>query len=108
MTVAKKKVDIEEEDILSEVHSLVFGGDRNQAYGHPLDDYGKTSAFWSIVLKDKLKDGEVVTEEDAILMMCCLKISREMNVHKRDNMMDLAGYAQCLQRVVVEKERRKK
>jgi hypothetical protein len=90
--------DFETEDILNEANNLVYGN-RQASYGHPKDDYDKTSAFWNILLKEKLK--EELTAEDAIMCMMAVKMSREMNRHKKDNLVDLAGYAQCLQRVVM-------
>ncbi len=90
----------ETEDILLEANSLV-NGDRNNSYGHPYFDYMKTAAFWSIVLKDKLK--EDLTQEDAIMCMMMMKVSREMNKHKKDNLTDLAGYAQCLQKTILKR-----
>ena len=90
----------ESEDILLEANGLV-NGDRNNSYGHPFYDYTKTAGFWSIVLKDKLK--EDLTPEDAIMCMMLMKISREMNKHKKDNLTDLAGYAQCLQKTILKR-----
>ncbi len=39
------------------------------------------------------------TPEDWALMMCCAKMSREINSPKRDNITDLAGYAGCLEKI---------
>lgn len=89
--------------ILEEAEELT-NGDRIGDYGHPLDDYGKTAKMWSGVLAEKLKAD--ITPEEAIMMMCCVKISREVNKPKRDNRVDLAGYANCIQKVVEERERR--
>lgn len=75
-----------EETILQEAQRLVYG-DRNKDYGSPLSDYGKVAKLWSVVL------GIEVTPLQAALCMCCVKISREINKHKRDNLVDLAGYA---------------
>lgn len=38
--------------------------------------------------------------------MVTMKISREMNRRKRDNAVDIAGYAECLDRIHRERERR--
>jgi hypothetical protein len=36
--------------------------------------------------------------------MCCVKLSRQTNKPKRDNMVDLAGYAECVQWMLTERE----
>lgn len=87
------------ENILDEAWDLVHG-DRGAAYGHPLDDFSKTARLWSVVF------GTDVTPEQVALAMACVKISRELNQHKRDNLVDLAGYAETCQMVVDEKARR--
>jgi hypothetical protein len=86
-------------DILAEARQLTQG-DRNTDYGHPLDDYEKTARLWSVVL------GVEVTPAQAALCMCCVKISREINRHKRDNLVDLAGYAWVVDEIHEEAARR--
>jgi hypothetical protein len=84
---------------LQEAQRLVYG-DRGEAYGHPLDDYSRTAEIWSAIL------GHTVTAEQAILCMIGVKLSRECHAPKRDNMVDAAGYAECLLRVRSERARR--
>jgi len=81
-----------EKTILEEAQNLVYG-DRNESYGHPSDDYEKTAALWSVIL------GVKVTAKQAVLCMCAVKISRELHEPKRDNLVDLAGYAACAARI---------
>ncbi len=90
----------EPESILDTAKSLTRG-DRNTDYGHPLDDFDRTAAMWSTIL------GGTVTAEQAILCMAALKISRLCHDEtKRDSWVDLAGYADCGERVVSERQRR--
>lgn len=89
------------ETALQEAQRLVYG-DRGEAYGHPLDDYERTAAIWSAIL------GHPVTAEQAILCMIGVKISRECHRPKRDNRVDVCGYAECLQRVADERARRER
>ena len=93
----------ERESVLVEAHGLVHG-DRNASYGHPLDDYTRTSGMVSAMLAHKLK--EPLTAEDLILIMCQVKISRQVNKAKRDNAVDLAGYAECLDWCIDERKAR--
>jgi len=79
--------------VLTEAQALVYG-DRNHDYGHPYEDYTKTAALWSVVL------GVPVTAEQAILCMVLVKVSRHLNRSTRDNLVDIGGYAECLNRVV--------
>lgn len=86
-------------NVLEEANKLVHG-DRNADYGHPLDDFSKTAAMWSAIL------GVHVTPEKVGLCMCAVKISRQLNKPKPDNLIDLAGYAETVNMVIEEKHRR--
>lgn len=81
------------QSILDEAKALT-SGDRNRDYGHPADDYGRTAAMWSAIL------GVEVTARQAILCMVAVKISRLCHSpDHRDSVVDVAGYADCYQRV---------
>lgn len=95
------------ESALQEAQRLVHG-DRGAAYGHPIDDYTRTGRMWGAVLDGWLRqqpgfaDIPRVPDIDpriACLLMAAVKISREVNAPKRDNRVDLAGYAECAQMV---------
>lgn len=81
------------ETVLQEAQRLVYGN-RQSAYGHPYDDYSRTAKMWEAIVGQ----GVSISPRTACLMMAAVKISRECNAHKRDNMTDLAGYAACAQR----------
>lgn len=95
----------ESESILQEAQRLTHG-DRNKDYGHPLDDYTRTVKMVNAMLSHKLK--EPLTADECAMIMCCVKLSRQANHPKRDNMTDLAGYAWVVQECIDEKERRDK
>lgn len=91
------------ESVLVEAQRLVHG-DRNASYGHPLDDMDRTAGIVSAMLAHKLK--AAITAEDIALIMCQVKISRQINKPKRDNCTDLAGYAECLDWIIEERKAR--
>ena len=93
------RLNTETETILQEAQRLVHG-ERQNTYGHPLDDFTRTAQLWSAIL------GFPVKAEQVGLCMCAVKISRQCNAPKRDNMTDLAGYAATVQMVVEERDRR--
>ena len=86
--------------ILEEAQAHVYG-DRQQAYGHPLDDFTRTGRMWAAIL-----GVPEVTAEQVALCMVAVKISRECNAAKRDNRVDGAGYFGALDLVIHERERR--
>ena len=81
---------LQDEPITVEAYRLV-GGDRRSAYGHPREDFARTGRMWAAILGI-----DEVPPEKVGLCMAALKISRECNAHKRDNLVDLCGYAQTI------------
>jgi len=92
------------ESILQEAHRLTHGS-RQKDYGHPLDDYTRTAAMASAMLAHKLK--EPLAPHEMALVMVLVKLSRQINAPKRDNMVDGAGYCWVSQECLDEAERRK-
>ena len=78
--------------ILSEAQSLVHG-DRQSDYGHPYHDFSRTAQMWSAIL------GQEVTPAQVGLCMIAVKVSRECHKPKRDNLVDIAGYAETVRMV---------
>lgn len=89
------------ETICQEADRLV-SIDRGNDYGHPLEDFGRTGSLWAPILSNwaKLSNGDDPIPAELVgLCMIALKISREINRPKRDNRVDIAGYAKCLEMI---------
>jgi hypothetical protein len=93
------------ETILEEAQRLVHG-DRNRDYGHPFDDFSRTASMATAMLRDKLRPGVELTAEGVGLFMILVKVSRQVNRPKRDNLTDTAGYAATVQMCMEEREKR--
>lgn len=74
-----------DQTLLDEAASIV-NGDRNADYGHPSINFERTALIWSAIL------GCEVTGEDVALCMVGVKLAREVNRQKRDNIVDAIGY----------------
>lgn len=82
-------------EVLTKAHELITG-DRQNAYSHPLDDYLRTVSIFNA-----MKGEDLLTAEDGILFMLCVKLSRLMHeidngMNLPDNTVDAAGYLGCL------------
>ena len=79
-------------NILEEANSLT-AGDRQDDYGHPAEDFQK--------VVDMAKGLGLVPETfnvyDHCLYMVLVKLAREVNKPKRDNLVDGAGYFRTLE-----------
>lgn len=82
------------ESILMEAERIV-NGERKDAYGDARLSFDNIATGWEVILGSKVSGRQVA------LCMAWLKICRESNSHKRDNLVDLAGYAHLAE--VVEK-----
>lgn len=78
--------------ILQEAQNAVYG-DRNTDYGTVTENFNTIASFWSTILKQE------VTAKQVGLCMITVKVSREMYKQKRDNIVDIAGYAATLEKL---------
>lgn len=81
-------VKLEDESILLEAQRLTFG-DRNNQYGPPDQDFMRIAAMWGAL------KGVEFTPQDVAMFQICVKLSRQTHQNKRDNWVDMAGYAGC-------------
>lgn len=84
--------------------AFLVHGDRQADYGHPLDDFSKTALIWTGILADKLQ--APIEAREVPLLMLGVKLSREQNRLKRDNIVDAHGYLMTYQMVLDEAVRR--
>lgn len=91
----------ESESILQEAQRLVHGA-RQHDYGHPADDFERIAGMLNALFASRLR--VPFRAEDIPLIMVCVKLSREINSAKRDNLVDLAGYAETRSMVLTRNE----
>lgn len=77
-------------DILKEAIELL-NGDRAKDYGDLVDNFENIQTIANIMLK---KDKIALKLEHIAIVMIAVKISREGNKHKRDNLVDAVNYIQ--------------
>lgn len=75
-----------EQDILEEALSITQG-DRQEDYGDCKVELERVATMWSVIFKTTVDANQVA------LAMIALKMTRQMNKNKRDNWVDIAGYA---------------
>ena len=80
------------ENVLEQAHRLVTIK-RQKDYGHPSKHFEKIAKIWS-----SLK-GIEFTASDVAKFMIIIKLCREENKPKKDNRIDIAGYALTLDMV---------
>lgn len=74
---------------LGEVLSIVK--ERGDSYGPPDEHWGRTAMLWTALLEGKLS--EPLTARDVARLYIADKLSRDTNTERRDNLLDIAGYA---------------
>lgn len=82
------------DDVLAEAFKITRG-DRQATYGPPDQDFRRTAGMWTALFGHMLKEGEAFEPRHVAMAMIQLKCSREIHQRKRDNWVDMAGYASC-------------
>jgi hypothetical protein len=76
--------------VLEEAQGIIHGP-RRASYGHPKKNFGDIAKMWSVIL------GVDVTSNQVALCMIGLKVCRHNNGQDRDSVLDIAGYAGCIE-----------
>ena len=90
-------------NVLQEADKLV-NGQRDIAYGLPHLNWGDTAEMMTAYLHGrKLLDRDKhLDAHDGAMLMILVKASREANRRSRDNLVDIAGYANVAERIDAE------
>jgi hypothetical protein len=91
----KKEVD---DSVLDEAKRLVYG-DRERDYDHPINDFTRSAGVLN-ALGYRGPGGRDLKPEDIALLQIAVKLSREVHHVKRDNLVDICGYAETRRRVL--------
>lgn len=87
-----KITDKDKESILQEADRIV-NGERQADYSDPVHNFKHIANIASAILEKEL------TPNDCVVVMLAVKLAREDNKHKRDNLVDLAGYIEIQNRI---------
>lgn len=83
-------------NILEEANKVV--NERQTSYDGPEDNFRRIASLTSGYFREKY--GHEIDREDVAAWNILQKMARQMWQHKDDNLIDIAGYAQCWQRIV--------
>lgn len=62
----------------------------HRGYGNPVESMKRAADIATSIC------GKPITAQDVVKVMMSVKLSREANAHKEDNLIDLAAYASIL------------
>jgi len=82
--------DTSEFPILNEVNAILT--ERQAMYGASEDSFQLIADFWNTYLGRACGITTLVTKKDVAILMSLMKVAREMNQHKHDNLADIIGY----------------
>ena len=85
-----KKMKFLPESILLEA-ARIRSGERNADYGDAVENFRRIKEIANAIT------GLSLTEAQICKIMIAVKLARELHNHKRDNLVDLCGYAEILQ-----------
>ena len=100
------KLDNQMGSVLREAEKII-NGERQDMYGSPEDSFQFIADLWNSYIHNNCYDSETgaylgIEPSDVVQLMILLKIARQANKPKRDNIVDIAGYAGILERFLDE------
>ena len=78
--------------ILAEAEDIV-NGNRKSDYGDARESFSRIATIASVMT------GKELSPEDCCAVMMAVKLVRESFAHKRDNLVDLCGYAHIMNEI---------
>lgn len=79
--------------ILAEAEAIIAGA-RETDYGKAEDSFQVIAQLWNTYIEDNQKrGGGQLSGRDVALMLILMKVARDGHKSKRDNLVDIAGYA---------------
>ena len=81
-----------EKSILSEAEEIV-NGSRHSDYGDARESFSRVATIASVMT------GKELSPEDCCAVLMAMKLVRESFAHKRDNLIDLCGYAYIMNEI---------
>ena len=80
--------------------AAVTSGDRQQTYGAPAASHRSIAALWNVYLAGRRNPVGPIDAADVARMMILVKLARDAYSPQRDNLVDIAGYARCLEQIM--------
>ena len=87
--------DVRDRSVLREALDVVYGRGEKE-YDHPSRNFGRIADAWNSLHPD---GGVAMTPEGVAIFMILKKLSRQIHCPKRDNWVDIAGYAEAASRL---------
>lgn len=81
------------DSVLCNAYEAVYSA-RMADYGPPIENHERTAALWTIYLRATLRDKVSLSARDVCMLNILQKVSRDVHRPKRDNLVDIAGYAE--------------
>lgn len=97
--VVPEYVDIDVRQSVIDEAIKIVRGNREGVYGPPTQNFETIASFWSAWLSIRLKTKITLEPADVGQLMVLVKSARMANAPRhRDSLVDLAGYADCIEK----------